>query len=96
MRYLNDYNPIKDGSRDTADIINKAIIESIGDTLVIDDGLYLCSTIFLKSNVSIYLSRGARIKLIDDIDRLYDIKLNRKTDILVPTWEDCEYDGRPS
>lgn len=96
MRYLNDYNPIKDGSRDTADIINKAIIESIGDTLVIDDGLYLCSTIFLKSNVSIYLSRGARIKLIDDIDKLYDIKLNRKTDILVPTWEDCEYDGRPS
>lgn len=96
MKYFNDYYPCKNGTSDIAGLLNKAIKDSIGDTLVIDAGDYISSTIFLQSNVSIYLAKGANIKLVDDISLLYDINDNRDSSINRPTWENCEYNGMPS
>lgn len=96
MKYFNDYYPCKNGTSDISKLLNKAILDSIGDTLVIDDGDYISSTIYLQSNVSIYLSKGANIKLINDISLLYDINDNRDSKINKPTWENCEYNGMPS
>ena len=96
MIYFKDYNPDNTGKLDVAKKLNKAIEDSIGDKLIIEDGIYKSSSIFLKSNVEIYLSKNARIILGDNLDEFYDIKINRDSSIKRPTWEDCFYDGRPS
>ena len=51
MKYFNDYYPCKNGTSDISKLLNKAILDSVGDTLVIDSGEYIASTIYLKSNV---------------------------------------------
>ncbi|MGM9971796.1 MAG: hypothetical protein ACI35W_05250 [Anaeroplasmataceae bacterium] len=70
--------------------------EEGGGRVIIPSGLYLCNTIRLRSNVCLYLSEGAIIKLSSNLDEFYDIKVNRNTSIDAPTWENCEYDGKPS
>lgn len=95
--HLNDYNPYKDLLHDDAPLINEVISKmNKRDTLVIDSGEYLCSTIFLKSDISINLEKGARIKMINNIDALYDIKRARDTSINAPIYAGCDYDGKPS
>lgn len=96
VKYFNDYYPCKNGTSDISKLLNKAILDSVGDTLVIDSGEYIASTIYLKSNVSIFLAKGANIKMIDDISLLYDINDKRDSSINKPTWENCEYNGMPS
>ncbi len=96
MIYFNDYNPDKTGKNDCAKLLNLAINDSINDKLIIDNGIYKASTIFLKSNVEIHLKKGAKIILGDNLDDFYDIRINRDASIKRPTWEDCYYDGRPS
>ena len=96
MIYFKDYNPDNTGKSDVSKLLNKAIEDSIGDKLIIEKGIYKSSSIFLKSNVEIYLERDAKIILGDNLDDFYDIGINRDSSIKRPTWEDCYYDGRPS
>ncbi len=96
MIYFKDYNPDNTGKSDVSKLLNKAIEDSIGDKLIIEKGIYKSSSIFLKSDVEIYLERDAKIILGDNLDDFYDIGINRDSSIKRPTWEDCYYDGRPS
>ncbi len=96
MKNFNDYKPDKTGKTDIAKLLNKAIEDSVGSKLIIDEGVYKSSTIFLKSNVEIILKKNAKIVLGDNLDDFYDIKINRDDSIKRPTWEDCYYDGKPS
>ena len=96
MIYFKNYNPDNTGKSDVSKLLNKAIEDSIGDKLIIEKGIYKSSSIFLKSDVEIYLERDAKIILGDNLDDFYDIGINRDSSIKRPTWEDCYYDGRPS
>ena len=61
MIYFKDYNPDNTGKSDVSKLLNKAIEDSIGDKLIIEKGIYKSSSIFLKSDVEIYLERDAKI-----------------------------------
>lgn len=96
MINFSDYNPDKTGKEDVAKLLNKAILDAKGSKLVIEEGIYKSSSIFLASDLELHLCKGARIVLGDNLDDFYDIKINRDLTIKRPTWEDCYYDGRPS
>ena len=65
MEYrIRDYGAKGDGMKDDAPYIQAAIDECTkngGGRVVCESGTYLCSTIFLKSNVDLYLEMGCTI-----------------------------------
>lgn len=63
------FNPSKDGKTNDTIKLQAAILSCPdGGTVYIDKGTYLVTTLFLKSNVNIYLDKDA--KLICEYDRL--------------------------
>ncbi len=96
-KYLSSYKPYKDGIHNDSKIIEEAIEEcSINnDRLIIEEGLYKCGSIKLRENTSIYLKKGAVLKLSDNKEDFYNIKSTNKT-LYENTWDDCSYNGNPS
>lgn len=72
MEYrIRDYGAKGDGMKDDAPYIQAAIDECTkngGGRVVCESGTYLCSTVFLKSNVDFYLEMGCTI--ISSLDAL--------------------------
>lgn len=98
MRILIDkFNPIKDGITNDAKVIQEAInyvSENGGGTLVITAGNYSLGTIVLQSNVTLYLEKGAFLKMSPNLEDYITIN-SLDTTIKKPTYEDCSYDGKP-
>lgn len=71
--YLKDFNPYADGvNNDTAFLQSAIMATPQGGTLIIDKGTYLVTSLYLKSNINIYLKKGAKI-LASIIRREYPI-----------------------
>lgn len=96
-RYFSEFKPYRDGVRNDAITLSKAIKETSlnHDRLIIDEGIYKCGTIYLSSNCNIYLKKGAIIKLSDNDADFYLFDSKNKV-ITRNTWEDCFYNGKPS
>ena len=95
---LNDYNVYKDGIRNDADFINQAILDcyNSGGGYVYVEGIHMSGSIELLDNVYLYLKEGAKIILSNNLEDFYNINDSRDTSINRPTWENCEYNGKPS
>jgi polygalacturonase len=96
-----DYSPVGDGVHNDAEALNSAIqtcAQNGGGKVVVGGGkTYKCGTIFMKSHVTLVVEKGTVILASDNLNDFYDIGGgNRQTDITRPTWENCEYNGKPS
>lgn len=79
---IKDFNAIGDGIIDDTSKIQAAIIlAKYNSTIIIPKGNYLISSIYLKSNITLYLEKGA--KLI--------AKTNRKDFPIHPSNPNCNY-----
>jgi len=61
---VSDHGAVNDGTRLTSDAINQAIDQCHargGGTVYVPPGIYLCGTVELKSNVTLYLEAGATL-----------------------------------
>lgn len=66
--YLHDFNPYADGIHNDTIFLQSAIMATPkGGTLIVDSGTYLITSLYLKSNISIYFKKGS--KLISNINR---------------------------
>ena len=68
---IRQFGVVADGNRDNTEQINEAIAylnQMGGGTLLFSDGIYAVRTIHLKSNVYIYLEKGATIKALKGAD----------------------------
>ncbi len=91
---LKNYN-----SNDYARLINNAIknvSDSGGGKVIIPEGEYLATTIYLLDNVTLYLEEGACLKLYPDLKAFINHNDSRDDSIKRPTWENCDYNGLPS
>lgn len=96
---ISAYHPHGDGIHSDTAILNSAIercAASGGGVVMVDAGTYLCGTLYLKSNVILHLKRGAVILLSDNEKEFFSESFSRDEQIHRPTWENCDYDGRPS
>lgn len=68
--HLNDFEVDTTGAADCAPAFNRAIdsCSSVGAVLIVPSGTYLCSTIFLKSNVELRLEEGALLLGMPDAE----------------------------
>ena len=95
---LDNYKPYGDGINNDASFINKAILDchNAGGGFVHVTGIHKCGTIEILDNVHLVVEKDAKIILSENLDDFYDIKDDRDTHINRPTWEYCEYNGKPS
>jgi len=94
---------VGDGQHNDAPAIQKAIdlcFEQGGGRVILDGGhTYLSGSIVLKSGVELYIETGAVLKGSEDqndyayFNALGKTIANKKPE--VPTFENCEYDGKP-
>lgn len=96
-KYFSEYKPYKDGINNDGEILSKAIKDCAlnNNRLIIESGIYKCGTIYLSDNASIYLNKGAKIKLSDDDKDFYSFDSGNRV-ITRNTWADCTYNGKPS
>lgn len=78
--------------------INQAIkaVNENGGGIVYIDGIYECSSIEILDNVYLYLEKNSKLILSSNLDSFYDININRNTILDRPSWENCDYNGKPS
>jgi polygalacturonase len=98
---VNEFSPVGDGVKNDANAINLAIEKCAknggGKVIVGGKKTYKCGTLFFKSNVTLVVEKDTVIIASDDLNDFYDIGSgNRSTNITRPTWENCEYNGKPS
>ena len=102
MDYLiSDYGAVADGKHNNSIAIQKAIdaCTITGGRVVISKGYYKTSSIVLKSHVDLHLEEGAILEGVDDIHayQTFSELASKSLDLdETPTWENCEYTGRPS
>ena len=72
-----------------------------GGRVVLSGGyIYKAGSILLKDNVEFHLEQGSRLKMsenkadFDEVEARYREEY-RNTDLAVPSYENCEYDGEP-
>lgn len=101
--HVMDFGAAGDGRTNDGPVIQKAIdlcFEQGGGSVILDGGhTFLSGSLVLKSNVEFVIESGAVLKASEDlkdyafIDDLAKTKEDHKVE--VPTFENCEYDGRP-
>lgn len=96
-----NFGAIGDGVHNDADAINAAIeacAKKGGGVVKVGGGkTYKSGTIFLKSHVTLYVEKGTTILASESASDFYDIgEGERSSAITRPTWENCEYNGKPS
>jgi hypothetical protein len=68
---IDDFGAVSDGKTINTEAIQKAIdncYENGGSTVYIPSGIYLTGTVHLKSNINLYLERGATLKGSPDLE----------------------------
>lgn len=95
---LSDYQIFNDGINNDAKFINQAIIDCYksGGGYVYISRIHKSGSIELLDNVYLYLEKDAKIILSDNLNDFYNINDFRDSSINRPTWENCEYNGKPS
>lgn len=95
---LSDYQVFSDGINNDASFINQAILDcyTSGGGNVYISGIHKSGSIELLDNVYLYLEKDAKIILSDNLNDFYNINDLRDSTINRPTWENCEYNGKPS
>lgn len=93
--HTNMFNPTKDGKTDDTLKIQAAIMACPKDgCLYIDAGLYLVTTLFLKSDMTIYIDKNA--KIIGEYDRnkfpVLPGLIHGDEELNLGTWEGAEVD----
>lgn len=93
-----------DGITNDAPAIQQAIDtcnKAGGGRVVLSGGhIYKAGSILLKDNVEFHLEQGSRLKMsenkadFDEVEARYREEY-RNTDLAVPSYENCEYDGEP-
>ena len=68
MINFSDYNPDKTGKEDVAKLLNKAILDAKGSKLIIEEGIYKSSSIFLASSSLHAIIPNNNIGIIQKID----------------------------
>ncbi len=94
-----EFSPKRDGKTNDAIAVNRAVEKCSslgGGRVIIPSGTYMCGSIKLLDNVSLYLEENARLKLSDNLEDFFNIDIPRDSSIDIPTWENCEYNGKPS
>lgn len=95
-----DYKPVGDGLVNDGVLLNKAIRDcnASGGGIVTIPGkkTYLVGLIEILSNVTLFLEEDAILKASSNLNDFYDIKIKRDSNLYIPSWENCEYDGKPS
>nr|WP_317398698.1 glycoside hydrolase family 28 protein [uncultured Gemmiger sp.] len=94
-----DYGAKGDGSTNDAPSIQKALdacAANGGGRVILPGGhVYSCGTIFLRSNVELYLESGAVLKACADPAAFCSRHADQKTAEQIPYYENCDYDGEP-
>ncbi len=95
-KYFSEYKPYGDGIHNDGMILSEAIKDCAmnGNRLIIEKGLYKCGTIFLYEHSSIYLEKGAQLKLSEDEKDFYSV-CSGNTIMTRKTYQDCTYNGKP-
>lgn len=101
MNYnFGDYNPKADGISNDGELLNRLIKtchENGGGTVEIPgDKTYIVGSVELLSNVTLKLNKGAILKASSNLDDFYNLNLKRDSNLYRPSWENCDYDGKPS
>ncbi len=97
-----DYGAIPDGKTNNQYAIQKAIdtcYEHHGGKVLVPAGHFKTGSIILKSHVHLFLARGAILEGIDKINEYMHFSALASKSLnldATPTWENCEYTGRPS
>ena len=94
-----DYGAKGDGRTNDAAAIQKAIDEcsAKGGTVLLPGGYtFRSGSIVLKSNTELHLENGAVLKASDDMEdfNLFS-EARQEAGLDVPTYENCDYEGRP-
>ncbi|MFX0103390.1 MAG: glycoside hydrolase family 28 protein [Candidatus Hodarchaeota archaeon] len=83
---IRDFGATGEGKENDAQFIDRAIEASVkngGGTVYFPPGVYTCGTIHVKSNVRIFIDRGAIVKLGDDdhVDDIEELTYNPHADM---------------
>lgn len=98
---IRDYGAVGDGTYNDTSAIQAAVDQCASDgggqVLLTGERTYRSGTIILRSNVEFCIEKGTILKASDSIG---DFDMTGRADIAndpvsIPTYEDCEYNGRP-
>ncbi len=94
-----DYGAKGDGLTNDAEAIQKAIdecSENGGQVLLPGGHVFRSGSLVLRSNVELHVANGAILKASDNIEdfNLFSKKREEKA-LDVPTYENCDYEGKP-
>ncbi len=96
------YGAIADGTHDNRQAIQAAIDACAlehGGRVLVPKGHYKTGSLILKSHVDLHLEEGAILEGIDTIEDYMTFEALASKSLNLdetPTWENCEYTGRPS
>jgi len=99
---VHDYGAVGDGTHNDASAIQAAIdacSKNGGGRVVLSGGhTYRAGTLVLRSYVELHLEMGAVLKGSDNLDdyNLLGKQEDKPKNIAVPTYENCEYAGKPT
>ncbi len=98
---IRDYGAVGDGTHNDTSAIQAAVDKCSsnggGQVLLAGNRTYRSGTVILRSNVEFYIEKGTVLKASDSISD-FDMTGNADTEhdqVNIPTYENCEYDGRP-
>lgn len=98
--YFKNYQPNADGINNDGVKLNQAILDCSkqggGKVVVGGNATYRIGYLELQDNVELYLEAGAILKASSKMTDFYNTSVVKDTNLYVPSWENCEYDGKPS
>lgn len=97
---ISDFGAAGDGVSDDTPSLRRAVAEcrkSGGGRIVVDGGkVYRCGAVELCDNAELFIARGTTLKASDNLED-YDLGSRSQLKLVNgPTWNNCDYSGRPT